>query len=89
MDSEGASRPAAATTAAAPAQNHSSDQTEKGSGITEVHGEADLVLEPAGKERVVEVQDDVVGGPGHSDQAEDSSAEEANPPAERQGRFDQ
>lgn len=75
---EGAPRPVAT---AAPAQHQSSGQAEAGRGVTKVHGQADLILQPAGKEGVVEIHDDVVGGPGHGDQAEQASAQKTNRPA--------
>lgn len=66
--------------AAAPAQHHPSSQAEAGRGVTQIHGQADLILHPAGEEGVVEIHDDLVGGPGHSDQAEEASAEKTNRP---------
>lgn len=64
--------------AAVPAQHHSAGQAEEGRRVAQVHGEAQLVLGSAGEERVVEVQDDVIGGPGHSHQAEQAGADETN-----------
>lgn len=56
--------------AAAPAQHQSSAQTEAGRGVTEVYGQADLIFQTAGKEGVVEINYNIVGGPGNRDQAE-------------------
>lgn len=67
-------------TTAAPAQHKSSSQAEAGRGVSEVHGQANLILQPAGEEGVVEIHDDIVGGPGHCDQAEQASTEETNRP---------
>lgn len=75
---EGTPRPVAT---AAPAQHQSSSQTEAGRGVAEIHGQANLVLHPAGEEGVVELHDDIVGGPGHGDQAEQAGTEKTNPPA--------
>lgn len=77
LHNEGAPR---SVTAAAPAQHQSSGQAEAGGGITEIHGQADLVLHPAGEEGVVEIHDDVVGGPGHGDQAEQAGTEKTDRP---------
>lgn len=57
-------------TTAAPAQHQSRDQTEAGRGISNVHSQTDLILQTNGKERVVEIHYDIVGGPGHGDKAE-------------------
>lgn len=77
LHNQGAPRP---VTAAAPAQHQSSGQAEAGRGITEIHGQADLVLHPAGEEGVVEVHDDIIGGPGHCDQTEQASTEKTDSP---------
>lgn len=83
---DGLTRPA---DAAAPAQHQSAGQAEAGRGVAQVHGQAQLVLGSAGEERVVEVQDDVIGGPGHGQQAEQAGAEETNRAAHSQRGLDQ
>lgn len=60
-------------TAAAPAQHESSSQAEAGRCVAQIHSQADLIFHPTGEEGVVKIHDDIVGGPGHGDQAEQPS----------------
>lgn len=66
--------------AAAPAQHQASGQAEAGRGVTEIHCQANLILQPAGEEGVVEIHNNIVSGPGHGDQAEQAGTEETNRP---------
>lgn len=70
---------------AAPAEHQPPHQAEAGRGVAEIHSQSDLVAHPDGKERVINIHDHVVGGPGHSDEAEEASADKTNPAAQRQG----
>lgn len=75
-------------TTTAPADDQPSNQTEASSSITNVHSQTNLIFKATGQEGVIEVHNDIIGGPWHSDQAEHTGTEKAPPSTQSQWGLD-